>query len=240
MGLMLKSVSDSLPARFKMPPMNNPPETPYALICDDHPLVGRGLEELLKAHPMIRSCVTTLTAQSCLDQAHADVPPAIAIIDFWLSEDACESLVLELRRLLPEVPILVMSADDDPMVQTKCAEWGTQGFINKQANPGVIREAVLALLQGLTWFTPPDSQHRSPSIRHNQWPISARELGLTVRQGQILGMILQGQPNKRIALTLSLTEATVKEHVTGILTRLGVKSRVEAIAKLQNRRFESW
>lgn len=216
------------------------PLAPYALICDDHPLVGRGLEELLKSHPIIRSSVPTLTAEACLEQARAQVPPAIAVIDFWLSEDACESLVLELRKLRPEMPILIMSADDDPMVQTKCAEWGTQGFINKQANPGVIREAVLALLQGLTWFTPPDSQHRSPSIRQNQWPISARELGLTVRQGQVLEMILQGQPNKRIALTLNLTEATVKEHVTGILNKLGVKSRIEAIAKLQHRSFESF
>jgi DNA-binding NarL/FixJ family response regulator len=220
--------------------MNATPPSPYALICDDHPLVGRGLEELLKSHPMIRGTLTSLSSQVCLEQLRLHEPPAIAIVDFWLSENACESLVLELTRRMPALPILIMSADDDPIVQIKCMEWGAHGFINKQANPGVIREAVLALLQGLTWFTPPDTQLRSPSIRHNQWPVSARELGLTARQGQILGMILQGQPNKRIAQELSLTEATVKEHVTGILSRLGVKSRVEAISKLQNRRFESW
>ena len=220
--------------------MNNTLESPYALICDDHPLVGRGLVELLKAHPMIRSSVPTLTAQACLDQARSHTPPAIAIVDFWLSEDACESLVLALRQLMPDLPILIMSADDDPMVQSKCEQWGANGFINKQSNAGVIREAVLALLQGLTWFTSPDSQPRSPSIRHNQWPVSARELGMTVRQGQILGLILQGHPNKRIAQSLHLSEATVKEHVTGVLQKLGVKSRVEAIAKLQNRSFQAW
>jgi DNA-binding NarL/FixJ family response regulator len=215
-------------------------ETPYALICDDHPLVGRGLQELLKNHPMIRSSVATQTEEECIAYARANTYPAIAILDFWLSEDACESLIRELRKIISDLPILVMSADDDPMVQRKCVEWGANGFINKQANPGVIREAVLALLQGLGWFTPLGSQPRSPSIRHNQWPITARELGLTTRQGQILAQILQGQPNKRIAQALSLTEATVKEHVTGILHKLGVKSRVEAIAKLQNRRFEGW
>jgi DNA-binding NarL/FixJ family response regulator len=220
--------------------MNTAPPSPYALICDDHPLVGRGMEELLKAHPMIRGCITTASAEDCLTQAREqEVKASIAILDFWLGEDSCEFLVVALRKAIPDLLILIMSADDDPIVQLKSVEWGANGYINKQAKPGVIREAVLALLQGLSWFTEPDSQNRSPSIRHNQWPISARELGLTARQGQILSLILQGMPNKRIAQQLSLSEATVKEHVTGILGRLGVKSRVEAIAKLQNRRFES-
>ena len=72
----------------------------------------------------------------------------------------------------------------------------------------------------------------------NRLTLSARELGLTPRQGQVLAMLLEGQPNKRIAQMFCLTEATVKEHVTGIFNRLGAKSRLEVMAKFKHRRLE--
>ena len=64
------------------------------------------------------------------------------------------------------------------------------------------------------------------------------ELGLSARQGQILALVLQGLPNKRIASQLDIAESTVKEHVTGILERLRVRTRVEAITLLRGRRLE--
>jgi DNA-binding NarL/FixJ family response regulator len=70
-----------------------------------------------------------------------------------------------------------------------------------------------------------------------EWTVSAEELGLTPRQGEILGLLLQGLPNKRIALVLDVSESTVKEHVTGILHKLGVSSRVQAITCLHGRRL---
>lgn len=60
----------------------------------------------------------------------------------------------------------------------------------------------------------------------------AAALGLTHRQGEVLTMLLQGLPNKRIARALNVTEGTVKEHVSGILLRLGVANRVEVILRL--------
>ena len=62
-------------------------------------------------------------------------------------------------------------------------------------------------------------------------------LGLTPRQGEILALVQRGLPNKRIAQALDLSESTVKEHITSILSRLGVPTRVEAITHLQGRRL---
>jgi DNA-binding NarL/FixJ family response regulator len=70
-----------------------------------------------------------------------------------------------------------------------------------------------------------------------EWEVTPAELGLTPRQGEILALVLRGLPNKRIALTLSLAESTVKEHLTGIFERLGVKSRVEVMAHLRGRQL---
>jgi DNA-binding NarL/FixJ family response regulator len=214
--------------------------TGYALICDDHPLVGRGLRELLKEHPLLANSSCSASEKECMQYISDHGAPSIVIVDFWLTHEASEGLVRALCKDWPKIPILMMSSDDDPVVQLKCQQWGAKGFINKQASPGVIREAVSALIQGLGWFMPLGDQATSTSIRKNQWPITARELGLTMRQGQILAMILEGLPNKRIAQHLNVTEATVKEHVTGVLQKLGVASRVEAIAQLKDRSFEAW
>ncbi len=216
-----------------------PPPT-YAMICDDHPLVGRGLRELLKDHPLLTNSVCTTSERECLIHIANHGMPSVAVIDFWLSNEVSEVLVTRLNADYPSLPILMMSADDDPMVQSKCQQWGAEGFINKQASPGVIREAVSAVIQGLGWFMPLSDQPMISPIRKNLWPITARELGLTVRQGQILAMILEGLPNKRIAQSLNVTEATVKEHVTSVLQKLGVKSRIEAIAQLKDRSFQAW
>ena len=212
----------------------------YALICDDHPLVGRGLRELLKDHPHFASIVCTSSETECLQYIATHGVPAIVVADFWLADDSSEHLIQQLTLNWPALPILMMSSDDDPVVQMKCQQWGAKGFIGKQASPGVIREAVSGLIKGLGWFMPCNDHAVVSPIRKNQWPITALELGLTVRQGQILAMIIEGLPNKKIAQNLSVTEATVKEHVTGVLQKLSVKTRVEAIAKLKDRCFKAW
>ena len=84
-------------------------------------------------------------------------------------------------------------------------------------------------------FYPPHSPYLQPS-RHNEMSVTYKELGLSLRQGEILGHILEGLPNKRIAQALSLTESTVKEHITGILVKLHAANRVEVITKLRGRR----
>jgi DNA-binding NarL/FixJ family response regulator len=220
-----------------------PAEHRFALICDDHPVVGRGLSEMLKAHPMVGATICTSSQQECLQRLRELPLPALVVADFWLHGQTVETLATTVKIM--QIPLLVISADDDPMVQKRCQQWGAQGFVSKLSPPGVLREAVSSLLQGLGWFMPlaeheggaqdASSGCMQGASTSNRLTLSARELGLTPRQGQVLGMILLGQPNKRIAIQLSLTEATVKEHVTGIFQRLQVKSRIELIAKFQHR-----
>lgn len=68
-------------------------------------------------------------------------------------------------------------------------------------------------------------------------PASPASLGLTLRQCDVLALVLRGLSNKRIALTLNLSESTVKEHMTGIFQRLGVSNRINAITFMRGRRL---
>jgi DNA-binding NarL/FixJ family response regulator len=226
-------------SKFNAPPIRSAVSArlpAYALICDDHPVVGRGLRELLKEHPHINHSVCTSTAEECLAYIDEHEPPAVVIVDFWLHGDTSRQLVEALKH--KGLRVLVISADDDPMVSAKSEQWGADGFISKQAAPGVVREAVSCLIEGLGWFMPGGQAKAADAQTGQRIAVSARELGLTKRQGEVLALMLQCQPNKRIAQELNLTEATVKEHVTGILARLGAKNRVEIVSRFKHRLLE--
>ena len=93
-----------------------------------------------------------------------------------------------------------------------------------------------ALLAGQRWFES-DASRSSTTPRSREWDVTPAELGLTPRQGEILALVLRGLPNRGIALSLDVTESTVKEHLTGILERLGVRTRVEILTHLRGRRL---
>lgn len=208
-----------------------------ALVIDDHPLVARGIAAFLQSHCGFDDVKAINNADALWDVIDVANPPTFIALDFWLPNGASLILLSELKRKCPITPILVVSADDDVAVQRKVQLAGAQGFINKQEEMDIFVQAVKNLLNGETWFAS-EAQQNAKNNQSKELSITASELGLTTRQGEILKMIIQGLPNKRIAQVLSLSEQTVKEHVSGILARLGVHNRIEAITKLRGKRLE--
>lgn len=207
-----------------------------ALVIDDHPLVARGIADFLLSHcgfVSVNSVSNTTDFWNFLDPA---MPPALVVMDFWLPDGVSLPLLQDIQNVLPNLPILVISADDDIAVKNKIRNSHARGFLHKQESPEVFARAVSALLQGENWFGSNLQPCQPESAK--DLPVTAAELGLTTRQGQILAMILKGQPNKRIALNLSLSEQTIKEHVSGILDRLGAHNRIELITRLRGKRLE--
>lgn len=208
-----------------------------AVVIDDHPLVARGIAAFLQSHCCFDDVKAINNADAIWDVIDLEKSPALITLDFWLPNGASLILLSELKNKCPMTPILVISADDDIAVQRKVQFAGANGFINKQEETDVFVHAVTCLLNGKTWFASA-AQKNANNNQPKELSITANELGLTARQGEILQMIIQGLPNKVIAKNLSLSEQTVKEHVSGILDRLGVNNRVEVITKLRGKRLE--
>lgn len=208
-----------------------------ALVIDDHPLVARGIAAFLQSHCGFEDVKAINNADALWDVIDVANPPTFIVLDFWLPNGESLILLSGLKRKCPSTPILVVSADDDVAVQRKVQLAGAQGFINKQEEMDVFVQAVRSLLNGEIWFAC-EAQQNAINNQPKELSITASELGLTTRQGEILKMIIQGLPNKRIAQVLSLSEQTVKEHVSGILARLGVHNRIQAITKLRGKRLE--
>lgn len=211
----------------------------FVIVLDDHPLVGRGVAQYLQSvEPSLDVVVATQWDEvAALTEQRGD--PQLLVADVWLADGASLATMQHWCREHPDTLWLAVSGDDDPTLLQRVRAAGARGFVSKTASPESFGQAFQAVLGGGQWFGPePPAASPPGSVAPRAWPVSAQELGLTPRQGDILRLILRGLPNKRIASELGITEATVKEHVTGILERLGVRNRVEAITALRGRRVD--
>jgi len=122
---------------------------------------------------------------------------------------------------------VVVSANDDPAVIRRCMDFGASGFIPKTLGIDQIRKAIEAVLEGGVW-TPPDIDLAAKGDDDSA-AMLARLSSLTPQQVRVLMMLSEGLLNKQIAYELSVSEATVKAHVSAILQKLGVESRTQAV-----------
>jgi DNA-binding NarL/FixJ family response regulator len=208
------------------------------IVLDDHPLVGRGVAQYLQSvEPALE--VLVATGWNEVEQiAAVRGRPRLLVADIWLADGSSIDALSRSRADCPAWVWMAVSGDDDPALARRARDAGARGFVHKAAPPERFGQAFRTVLGGGEWFDETPGPGTAGATGPREWPVSARELGLTPRQGEILMLVLRGLPNKRIALHLGITESTVKEHVTGILERLGVRSRVEAITRLRGRQLD--
>jgi DNA-binding NarL/FixJ family response regulator len=132
-----------------------------------------------------------------------------------------------MRAQYPSVPVIVVSANDDPGVIRRCMDFGASGFIPKTLGVDAMRNAIKRVLDGGLW-TPPDVDLTTGSDAETA-ELMSRMATLTPQQVRVLMMLSEGLLNKQIAFQLSVSEATVKAHVSAILQKLGVESRTQAV-----------
>ena len=130
-----------------------------------------------------------------------------------------------LRAQYSGVPVAIVSANEEPQAIRRCVEFGASGFIPKSHGIEVIREAISSVMAGNMW-TPPDVDLGADD---GAGDLVQRLATLTPQQVRVLMMLSEGLLNKQIAYELSVSEATVKAHVSAILQKLGVESRTQAV-----------
>lgn len=139
--------------------------------------------------------------------------------------------LLYLRTRNPDVPVVVVGASTDRTLMRCCLEAGAAGFVPQGTPAEATREAVRSVLSGGTW-TPCDlqgSEKRGEPTDAGVFDVMRRLMSLTPQQLRVLMMLSQGLLNKQIAYALSVSEATIKAHVSAILQKLGVEGRTQAV-----------
>src|ERR1700736_2591750 len=201
-------------------------ESTRLIIADDHPLFRGALCEAVAGlfeHADIAQAGSFDEGAKLLERgAELD----LILLDLAMPGVRGFSGLMYLRAQYPSVPIVVVSANDDPAVIRRCMEFGASGFIPKTLGIEALRAAVARVLQGEVW-TPPDVDLTRQS--EAETAAIARLATLTPQQVRVLMMLSGGLLNKQIAYELGVSEATVKAHVSAILQKLGVESRTQAV-----------
>ena len=206
--------------------MNDEPAHHF-LIADDHPLFRGALREAVSglfADAEIAEAGSFDDAAALLDK---DSDTDLVLLDLTMPGVRGFSGLMYLRAQYPSLPIVVVSANDDPAVIRRCMDFGASGFIPKTLDTEGMRNAIAAVLKGGVW-TPPDVDLDAGTDAETT-ALLTRLATLTPQQVRVLMMLSEGLLNKQIAYELSVSEATVKAHVSAILQKLGVESRTQAV-----------
>ena len=151
----------------------------------------------------------------------------LVLLDLTMPGAQGFSGLVYLRAQFPDIPIVVVSASEEPVVIRRAVEFGASGFIPKSLDTAGIGNAIRTVLSGDIW-APPDVDLDAGDDR--EMIELVRRIGkLTPQQMRVLTMLSEGLLNKQIAYELSVSEATVKAHVSAILQKLGVDSRTQAV-----------
>lgn len=204
------------------------------LIADDHPLVRRALATSLSS---LADSVTIDEAGS-LEQALERVGSGdgldLVIFDLRMPGSSGLAGLTQVRAAAPGVPIVILTSDENPRLALKALEQGASGFIPKTAAEPVLLAAIRLVLQGGVYIPAMIAEHAAQAAgggRSDDATGGGRtpRATLTGRQRDVLALVLEGMSNREIATRFSLSEATVKAHVTAILRAYGVASRAKLI-----------
>ncbi len=197
------------------------------LIADDHPLFRGALREAVNGLFDRAEIGEAGTFEEVTELLERGGEIDLVLLDLRMPGVRGFSGLMYLRAQYPGLPVIVVSANDDPAVIRRCMEFGASGFIPKTLGIDVLRQAIARVLQGGVW-TPPDVDLARGSDADSAAMI-ARLSTLTPQQVRVLMMLSGGLLNKQIAYELGVSEATVKAHVSAILQKLGVESRTQAV-----------
>ena len=195
------------------------------LIADDHPLVRGALAQAVATPGAEILEAGDLEGVTRIFAAGTDID--LILLDLAMPGVRGFSGLMYLRAEHPDVPVVVVSANEDRAVMRRCIDFGASGFVPKTTPIEGMREAVRKVLDGEIW-TPPDVDLSGPADKETA-DLVRRMASLTPQQVRVLMMVSAGLLNKQIAYELKVSEATVKAHVSAILTKLGVESRTQAV-----------
>jgi DNA-binding NarL/FixJ family response regulator len=202
------------------------------IIADDHPLFRSALRtvvaQLLPEMQIIEADSPDVLANTLQEHPHVD----LVLLDLRMPGVQGFSALITLRGQHPAIPVVVVSAEEEPALMRRALDFGACGFIPKSAGLDTIGEALHAVLSGVVWL-PPGVHETAAAAESEERELAQRIASLTPQQFRVLMMLADGQLNKQIGGDLNISEATIKAHVTGILRKLGLHRRTQAAVLAQ-------
>lgn len=196
------------------------------LIVDDHDLFRAGLRMLLEGEG-IRIVGDGRCSTATVSMASRTRPRVILVDGATAAGESTEDVVTALVEAAPTAAVLVFARSTAEEFVYRIVRAGAMGYLAKDAPVPVVADAIRALASGGAWLAPDVAATVLGFVRTGRVPMQAM-LGLSLREREVLRLLARGLDNGEIAAELQISAKTVKNHVSNLLSKLGLVNRVQA------------
>jgi DNA-binding NarL/FixJ family response regulator len=203
------------------------------VVVDDHPVFRMGLVALLTAiecTDVVGEAASVDEAVRAVDELDVDV----VLMDLHLGDESGVTATREVLARRPDVGVLVVTMMDDDDTVVAALRAGARGYLLKGAGPAEIERAIRAVAAGEVLLAPGVAARAIPLLTGGARRVAPAFPQLTEREHEVLDLVAQGLDNLRIARRLNLSDKTVRNHLSNILTKLGVSDRGAAVARARD------
>jgi len=208
-------------------------------IVENEALVREGLRRVLELDPELAVAAEASDAEQALAALRVHRADVV-LLDMRMPAGGGLRVLEELQRGNDPPPCLVLTTFDDADALLAAARAGARGYLLKDVSPEELGNAIRCLAGGGTWFKPSLTEGVLRGLAANRTGAERRDRGdepLTHREREVVRMMAGGYSNREIGGALGVAERTVKNHVSSILAKLGVRDRTRAVLKALEKRL---
>jgi DNA-binding NarL/FixJ family response regulator len=202
------------------------------LLVEDQTLVREGLEALLKVAPDVRVVAHAVDGNEAFVQMR-EHSPDVVLLDVRMPKMSGIDVLREMNKLNDSPPVILLTTFDDDCALLEGIRLGARGYLLKDVSLDTLTNAIRLVAAGGTMISPVVTERLVRGIHEAHLPADDgySQEALTSREAEILRLMTGGYSNREIATALDLSEGTVKNHVSNILSKLGVRDRTRAVLK---------
>ncbi len=195
------------------------------LFADDHEVVRAGLKSMLASTDI--KIVADVASGELLLKALGKHKPNLVLLDVRMAEGDGLNTLGRIKLDRPDLPILMLSSYDNPTYVARAVALGASGYVLKGAGKDKLVDSIRKAASGQLVWTREELRRVTGALATPRLN-SDVEVPLTQRESEVLRQLTQGSTNKQIAIELSISYETVKEHVQHVLRKIGVTDRTQA------------
>jgi two-component system, NarL family, nitrate/nitrite response regulator NarL len=196
------------------------------LIADDHPILRDGLRKLLEAERDFIVAGEACNGHEAL-QSTRQLEPDVLLLDLVMPGVPCLEVLRSLTATSLPTRTILLTANIESDEIVKALQLGARGVVMKDAASQLLMKAIRVVMAGQYWIGREGGAGLDETFRTQMFDAMERRFGLTARELEIVTTVTTGLSNKEIAKRFSLSEETVKHHLTKIFAKVGVSNRLE-------------
>lgn len=199
------------------------------LIADDHPVVRIGVRNMLSAEPIIEVVGEAGDGNEALEQTKR-LSPHVMLLDLSMPRMSGFEVMQRIMADLPTVKIILLTAAITPQKLIEALQTGVRGIILKNTLTDCMTKAVMSVASGDYWIAEKRVVNLVAALHDLEIEAARpqhRSYGLTPREMEVVGCIIEGCSNRDIAQQFSISEETIKRHLSNIFDKTGVSTRLE-------------